>query len=216
MHVNLRTGRITPTLVARILIAATLVAALVSAAVPFGLTSSGHLCTMECCAGKAPHEAGSCMHGSCEVNFSASKPPPPPKEQEEHCGTHKPEAATQHGGMHTQEAPVPTEEDSAATAHQHAQQTGSSGQEQARKGGSQHTTSVAASMLTKPCPPDCGAGTLSYSNQSRPRESAALSYANKPRPPSSVLIRRGSGDISKTLEALFRRTPTRGPPASFS
>jgi hypothetical protein len=215
MRINSRTRSFTPALVAQVLIAATLVAALVSSTVPPGLTSSGHLCTMECCAGKPPHEAGSCMHGSCEVNFSISKPPTPPKEQEAHCGASKAQV-TEHARMHTQDAPAPIKEDPSAADHQHDRQTDSLGQEQARKSSSQQTTSVAASVLTKPCPPDCGAWTLSYSSQSRPRESAALSYANKPRPPSSTLVRRGSGNIFKTLEALYRRSPTRGPPPSFS
>lgn len=215
MQVDLRTRRFSPTLVARILIAATLVAALVSGTVPFGLTSSGHLCTMECCAGKPPHEAGSCMHGSCEVNFSVFKSPVPPKEQEEHCGASKPKA-TEHARMHTQDSPAPNKEDSSVADHRHDLQVDSSEQERARKSNSQQTTSVAASMLTKPCPPDCGAGTLNYSSPSRPREAAALSYANKPRPPSSILIRSSSDNIFKTLEALYRRSPPRGPPASFS
>jgi hypothetical protein len=214
MRLNLRTRRLTPTVVARIVIAAVLALALLSGVVPLGFTS-GRLCQMACCAGMAPHAAGSCSHGSCHIDLSIHKPTPP-KQQEEPCGAHKPEALAQHGGMHAQEAPPPIEEDSSATAHQHAQQTGSSGQEQARKGRSQQTTNVAASMLTKPCPPDCGAGICSYSSQSRPRGSAALSHAGRPRPPSSLCLRQTSYNPAKELGMLCRRSRPRGPPLSFS
>jgi hypothetical protein len=210
MPVNLRTGRLRPTLVARILIAATLTVALVSGIAPFGLTASVHLCTMSCCAGKAPHEAG-----SCHANFSVSKPPSPSKEQEEHCGTTVPQMA-QHGEMNMQDAPSPIEEDLSTADYQPHLPADSLAHEQSPQNNSQQATNINASVLTKPCPSDCGTRIFSYSSQSRPRDSASLSYADKPRPPSSPRLQRTSDNVDKALDALCRRSRPRGPPLSFS
>ena len=202
-------------LVARILIAATLTIALVSGSAPFGLTSSGHLCMMSCCAGKAPHEAGSCMHGSCHVDFLAAKTASHPTEQEEHCGATKPRMA-QHGEMHMPDAPAPAVQDLSAAVHRHHQPPDSLAQEQSPQNSSQPAPTIAVSMLTKPCPPDCGAGICSNSSQSRSRGSAALSHAGRPRPPSSLCLRQASYNPAKELDMLCRRSRPRGPPLSFS
>lgn len=212
MRVNLYTRRFRPMLVARILIAATLTVALVSGIAPLGLSSSEALCTMSCCAGKAPHKAGTCTHGTCEVDFSAQQPQKPSVEKEEHCGAGK-SLTTQHGDMHGHDAPSPSKDKSARAGHQH-HQTGSLAQEQLPKSSSQQATSVIASMLTKPCPPNCGAGICSYSSQSRPRDSAALSDAGRPRPPSSLSLRQTSYNPAKGLDVLCRRSRPRGPPIS--
>lgn len=208
MPINLLTGRLRSMLVARILIAATLTVALVVSIAPFGLTSSAHLCTMSCCAGKPPHEAG-----SCHANFSVSKPPSPLRDQEEHCGITEPQMA-QHGEMLMQDAPPPIEEDLSTSDHQ-PQQVDSLAQEQSSQN-RQQQTKIAAGVLTKPCPQDCGAGIFSYSSQRRPRDSASLSYADKPRPPTSPRLQRTSDNVAKVQEALYRRARPRGPPLSFS
>lgn len=218
MIVILPTRRLRP-LIARILIAATLTVALVSGITPLGSMSSGSLCTMSCCAGEAPHEAGSCTHGSCNVNFASSKPLPPPSPpivQEELCRATKP-LMTQHGDMHAHDAPAPANEDLSTADHQHHQPADSLvPQDQSPQNKSRQLTNIAASVLTKPCPPDCGAGTFSYSSQTRPRDSASVSYADKPRPPSILRLRRIPDNVAKSLEALRRRSRPRGPPISFS
>jgi hypothetical protein len=210
MQLDLRTGSFKLTLVARILIAATLTLAILSSIAPPGLTSSRHFCTMACCAGKPLHEAG-----SCQANLSLRKPTPP-KEQEELCETHNPQMG-QHGSMHMQDAPAPSDEESSSLVHLHQQLIDSLAQEeQSKQNSSQQTTSIAASMLTRPCPPDCGAGTFSSSSQSRPRDSAAVAYADRPRPPSSLRLSHPSDNPAKELADLFRRSRPRGPPLSFS
>jgi hypothetical protein len=35
--------------------------------VPLATSASGTLCTLSCCAGRAPHAAGSCMSGACHA-----------------------------------------------------------------------------------------------------------------------------------------------------
>ena len=215
MRVNLRIGRFTPTLVARIVIVATLTFALVSGIAPLGQTSSGHLCTMACCAGKPPHEAGSCMHGSCHIELPIRRPSPPPKEREKLYGAHKPQTAC-HSAMRMQDAPSPPGEDFSPADHQHNQSVASSAQEQSQRDRSRQTTIIAASMLTRQCPPDCRAVTFSYSSQNRRRDSTAISDAERPRPPSGLRLRHTSHNSAKELDALCGRERPRGPPLSYS
>src|SRR5258708_33821290 len=64
--------------------------------------------------------------------------------------------------------------------------------------------SVSTGTLAKPCQSDCGAGTFSSSNQSRPRDTGATSYADKPRPPSAALLEHSPFSPPNTLDALCR------------
>jgi hypothetical protein len=214
MPFYLRTGRLTPTLIARIMIVAMLAFALVSGIVHPGVASSGHLCTMACCAGKPPHEAGSCMQGACHAHLSIRKPPVS-KEQAEVCDGHNPQMA-QHEAMQTQDAPAPFEETVSRSDHLHQQPFDSLAREPSQQDDPPKTNAADASMLMKQCSPDCGAGTLSGSSQSRPRSSVAISEADRPRPPSRARLPHTSDNPAKELEALCQRSRPRGPPRSFS
>src|SRR5690242_12680598 len=75
--------RLTPTLVARIIIATALTLTLLSSIIQPGLASSHHLCTMACCLGKPPHEAG-----SCSVAFLAEEEPEASGDQEQDHSLH--------------------------------------------------------------------------------------------------------------------------------
>ncbi len=98
LHVNLHAKRLTLILVPRVIIAAMLALALGSEFAPLGVMSSGHLCQMACCADEAPHEAGSCTHGSCQVKVPIRRPTPP-KERNELCGPHDQPTAP-HSAVH--------------------------------------------------------------------------------------------------------------------
>ena len=58
---------------ARAMLAVMLLLMLVAGSIVWPASASGPLCAMACCAGKAPHAAGSCMHGSCETGVTANK-----------------------------------------------------------------------------------------------------------------------------------------------
>src|SRR3954467_15543903 len=63
---------------ARIIVAAFLAFAFMCAFVPLAGVSAGDVCRLECCAGHAPHAAGSCMNGTCHAaikNKSAKRRP---------------------------------------------------------------------------------------------------------------------------------------------
>lgn len=211
MRTDSSTEGFTLTLVARILIAATLSVALVSGSATLGLSSSAQLCTMSCCTGLAPHEAGSCAHGSCHVNLPDHKPSPPPEKQEESCDAHVPQSVPD-GDRHDS-----VTDNHSTSEHLHEQQDISPAQESpSQKASRQTKTAIAGSVLTKPCPPDCGAGTFSCSSQNRPRDAATVSYADKPRPPSCLRLSRSSYNFAQTRDALCQRSRPRGPPCLFS
>src|ERR1700687_1161307 len=59
--------RSTPRAAPRIVLAAALLLALVSSTFPVAALASAPMCHLACCAGRAPHAAGSCMNGSCHA-----------------------------------------------------------------------------------------------------------------------------------------------------
>jgi hypothetical protein len=58
---------------ARIILAVSVLAGLASAVTPLATNASGPLCTLSCCAGRAPHAAGSCMNGTCHAFVRTSQ-----------------------------------------------------------------------------------------------------------------------------------------------
>src|SRR4051794_28814909 len=44
-----------------------LIAGFISTAAPIASVSAGNTCALACCAGRAPHPAGSCMDGTCQA-----------------------------------------------------------------------------------------------------------------------------------------------------
>jgi hypothetical protein len=193
---------------ARIAAAVMLMLALLGGVAPLGGLSSSHLCTMSCCAGLPPHEAGSCMHGACHVNFTLRTLPPPA--HEELCGGHN--AHTVRRGVN-RAAPTLIKLGYSLPA-QPAEQL--SAPAQVPPPAHVQAASVAAIIFTKPCLPDCGAGTFSSQGQSRPRDSAALSYAGRARPPTGLRPSRATYSLLNTLDALCRRSRPRGPPLSHA
>jgi hypothetical protein len=77
-------------------------------------------------------------------------------------------------------------------------------------------TSLAAQFLTKPCPPECGTGAVSFAQLQRSRETAALARALRPRPPTVSLQSRFIEVNLFTAIAWQKRIRPRGPPLSFS
>jgi len=59
---------------ARIILAVSVLAGFASAVTPLATNASGPRCTLSCCAGRAPHAAGSCMSGTCHAFVRTSQP----------------------------------------------------------------------------------------------------------------------------------------------
>jgi hypothetical protein len=198
----------------RIVLATMLVLALVSGIAPFNASSSpSNLCTMACCAGKPPHEAGACAGVACHADFSARKRRPKP-EPAAHCEMSK-HVAAQRGRemMRLRYALLAT-----PSSHQHLQgkDQHSTGQPAAPQSASEKRSSVTAAVISNACRPDCGAGVFSSSSQNRQRDAVGLSYAEQPRPPSRAFLFISSHNLAKTLSVLCGKCVPRAPPILFS
>ena len=194
-----------PILVARTILAALLLLTLLSASLPLTTIPSGPTCTLACCAGRAPHAAGSCMNGSCHA-FLIGRP--------------KSSTIHVHLAVHESERlfglPRSTARNSMVLLRGSTALTLAAFSGRLRGSRTEDAASVSTSTLGKPCQPDCGAGAFSSSSQSRRRDSSAVSYADKPRPPSTARLEHSSFSHTKALDALCRRSRPRGPPISSS
>jgi hypothetical protein len=191
------------------LVAAVLVCTLLSGIIPFDSASSEHLCTMECCIGKPPHLAG-----SCNLSFSRGKRLKP----EMSCGiggmSEAPASHDAMGAMRMDASPadgvtVVASDHSDTDAHS-ADATPSSQDDPSP------SINAIAQSLSKPCPPECGSGAVSFA-QVRPKDdTATLAYAVKPRPPTLIKRLRSSYGALFITSAHRKQSRPRGPPVFFS
>ena len=177
---------------ARVVIAAVLLFALLAAGMRLPEAAAGHTCAMACCVGKAPHEAGSCMHTSCDVVIEE----PPVAEDERLCGADD----------SIQKSALQNHHENAA-----AGSADSTTQQQIRNHDEPKTS---VSVFTKPCPADCMAGGLSYSSSKRQDKPASNGESGKPVQPSLSARLEFSFGIVRELDQSFTPDLPRGPPAS--
>jgi hypothetical protein len=173
------------------ILGAFVLAAVLWSSFPSSTLASGPMCTLACCAGRAPHAAGSCMNGSCHAFLNRSQSlirhKTVPHVSEKLCGLPR---------LAARLSP------STKTVASGFSQTSSSTKR----------ASVASSALSKPCAPDCGAGTVSSNSQRRPRETSALPSANRNRPRfGSGLVAEGSAN-PYMRELRHRLANPRAPP----
>ena len=191
---RLSSTRSTVVRTARPVFALMLLIACLSASVPLIALASGSMCELACCAGRAPHAAGSCMNGSCHavipsrrkashrVGRIASRP-------ERLCG-------------------VPRRIETKSSARIRPAQTIS------RTNVDQ--TSLSVLSLARPCQPECGGCSSSFTNSNQQRSAATISLPGRPRPPPDVRLADLAYLKSRILDALCRQCAPRGPPLSFS
>jgi hypothetical protein len=154
---------------------------------------------MACCAGKPPHEAGSCTIAiACHVD------------QREAPGEMSEESMSHHHEM-MRMADVPTID---ATSSEHLQGIS---HHSARPGASQNASgALSGSVLSSSCRQDCGAGVFISSSEGRQRDPASLSYAGQPRPPSKARLSLSERSLVKPLAMLRDKLIPRAPPLFFS
>jgi hypothetical protein len=178
--------------------------------IPSSAVATGPRCTLACCAGRAPHAAGSCMNGSCHAGLMAHRKAtdihhePPAQQSERFCGFPRSTAraslfsllvaAVDHGSGVDSEYPRGSR--AAGKAPDRAK--------------------ISALALAKPCQPDCGAGTFSSTNQRRPRQTAALSFANRALQPSSLRLLAAANTHSHARDILRWQANPRAPPVLLS
>jgi hypothetical protein len=190
--------------IAQAVLGVALLLTLLAGSFPLSTLASGPMCELSCCAGRAPHAAGSCMNGSCHA-FAANH------HTRNRNHEAKPEQLCGLSQLKLKASYIPSFEtvtvDYTASDNQSANASSST---------TSATASVATAAMTKTCQADCG-GLLSRSAGSkRQRDEAALAYANRPRPPSPIKLRANDYRLTETLDARAGRGAPRGPPLLLS
>jgi hypothetical protein len=177
--------------VSRVILGSTLLLAILSANIPSSVIASGSICTLTCCAGRAPHAAGSCMHGSCNAVLSTGHKTSKvhrvnPTHSEQFCGLSRRVVTKSVARLLVNRTPQPARSDPASAA-----------------------------AFVKPCQPDCGGCASGFANSNHKRNAATLAHAVRPRPPTDGLFDFAS-QRKQILNPLCRQGAPRGPPFSFS
>jgi hypothetical protein len=187
----------------RAALAAVLACAVLAGASQSGTHASGGNCPMPCCARKSARRGGpSCSGGSCHARLGKRAAPRDPV-----CGV--PLSSTRRG------AATRRPSDALATLTRSSAHTKGPA---ARTGDARgdRPEGVQASVLTRPCAPDCGACAGSSAQLRRTRDAVALSHAERPRPPNPA--RRYSSPASLAFNAVLLEgaCSPRAPPSADS
>ena len=176
---------------ARLGLAVLLLIGFLSNLAPLAPASASSMCTLECCAGRAPHAAGSCMDGSCQAVLSTHKKARRVTEVQgdKLCGLSRAVATKIIRRVGVDRAPRPAKSDPAT---------------------------ISAAAFVKPCQPDCGGLASGSASSNRQRNSAMMAHAVRPRPPTNLHLLDFAHHGAQTLDALCRQCAPRGPPVSFS
>ena len=188
-----------PVRVARIVFGVALLVAFLASSFPLTTTAGAPLCTLACCASRAPHAAGSCMNGSCHAFLRGrSKTARIQGEMgytEKFCGLTRP---SEFNRLFS------------STAH-HTARNGEGPGKQIES----NQDSKSGGMIGRPCDPNCGGAVFSFATQGRSRHFSATAYADKPRP-HSVSRRQYVGTRPGKLGGFALQVSPRGPPVLFS
>lgn len=180
--------------IVRVILATALFACLLLSAFPLETLASGDMCALACCAGRAPHAAGSCMDGSCHAalrkrsNHNHSSPRKHVTEQL--CGLTR-----------------IVQRLSSRTRRQTVDRSAENNQSQQLR--------FSSSTITKPCLPDCRSA-ASGSASSDFRNHAVITRREQSRPPVGPTQGRASFVQLLTLKTLIRQSAPRAPPITLS
>lgn len=185
-------------------IALVLIASLLAPLAWTAAASSVHQCELACCAGRAPHAAGSCMTGSCHAGLAHH---PSEKHLRPNFGAQPSETFC---GLPRGIWP-----------------TGIAFLRQVAFGGSPHSSNhqpsiapeqpqATAIALTKPCTPACGSCASGSANPNRQSNQGSVAHACRPHPPSRGRFTGVESSLMRKLSELCRQCAPRGPPVSFS
>jgi hypothetical protein len=179
---------------ARLMLAVMLLVGFLCSIVPLAPVSADSRCRLECCAGRAPHAAGSCMDGACEAPFQTRT-----KARRNH------QAKRDHGDPLCGPGHSVVVKNLARMRANHAP----------RQGGSDQTAASAAAFI-RPCQPNCGLCASGFTNPNRQENSAAIADAVRLRGPAGIHFSDSGYHLTQILKALCRQCGPRGPPLSLS
>lgn len=176
------------TFVARVVTTVTLLLTLVGGNLILTATASGDLCTLACCAGRAPHAAGSCMQGSCAPGHAHHES----ETNEDSTDTPRAFAGAIAGAHGADINDVPTVE-------------------AVNSGKNSESSNVSAAALSKPCLPDCGACPSAFDSK-RPDSSTRAGMCQGQKPQLLGIVGKSQLAVLPHFEFADDCTP-RGPPS---
>jgi hypothetical protein len=192
MFTRTRTGRVKRFAAATL--ASVLLAGLLASLFPLETLATGQMCNLACCAGRAPHAAGSCMDGSC---YAALK-----KHSTQNHSFQRRQVAEQFCGL-------------SRFARKLASRKSDEPVEFSSTKNEYGSTRLSSSTISKPCLPDCGScGSGSAATDFRSHAVMARRQLSRPRAAT------GLPDVFSalwlTIKTLARQSAPRAPPITFS
>jgi hypothetical protein len=169
-----------------VLLALLLVAGFILTATPIASVFAGNTCALACCAGRAPHAAGSCMDGTCHAALRLRN-----KSNKLHA--HAPVTEKLCGSRVIRPGLFAT---TAIARHDKSEDS--------------PRASATFSSFRQPCAPDC-AGCAAFSTSNSQSKVAALALAD-PLKAGSHKFLFASFDRCDTLDVAWRQHSPRGPP----
>jgi len=204
---------------AQLICAGVLLLGFVSTSVPLitSAAASSTSCALSCCAGKAPHAAGSCEHGSCHAALSSDRKSTTRRQRvseptEQLCGVPR-GLETQSFAQKVSASSKRSTRNSAALPYGRASDTNRVSDTNQFNDINQPNLSPAS--LTMPCQPDCGGCLAGFTNSSQ-RNIAAIGHGLRQRPLAKLRLARRDDLPAKILDALSEHRAPRGPPLSLS
>jgi hypothetical protein len=198
----------------RLLAAVGVSLAILSGFLPGSAISSGHNCSMPCCA--AGDMAG-CAGGTCHFDLSqlgkTSQPKrhhPSSREDDELCG------ANLFSLSATKTRLISSGRRVSKTFSRHAEKKTSQSFNHGADGKASRIPNVSSHTLTRPCASDCGAAVSGFTQLRRSKDSASLSHVGRSRPP---ILEAGAylrGTLPFAPFVWLSPCVPRGPPLSFS
>lgn len=202
----------------RATLALALLVMLVGGSIVWPAAASGPVCAMACCAGHAPHAAGSSMHGSCETELSTNRSAGSETQPSHHhhveqqqqtaaADSNVPQAfagamASAFGSEMDQ---VPTiDATSSEVAIDNSTRTAATGSDATN-------IAISASVLNRPCQPGCSTA-AGFSAPARSRNTTALAGSHKAEPPSSTKLAIHKYAPAHSRSTRYGRVGPRGPP----
>jgi hypothetical protein len=205
--------------VARAVLAVALLLTLVAGSIALPAAARGPLCTLACCAGRVPHAAGSCMHGSCQAGVSTHNSASNNSHHtHHHDGAQASEVSAGSGVFSKVQASVGASEMGEVPTIEAAPYESSANAGEKPEAGANGSNGLALSgtRLAKPCEADCGACASGSPASKRSRSAATLAGSIHARSPSSLKLAAGKHPLTHIDLVLSRQSVPRGPPILFS
>lgn len=208
----------------RIIVAVVLILVLLSGIAPFSSATAEHLCTMECCAGRAgqaadEHDSDSCHIDMSHAEVAVAAPTPKPEKlcglPDPAMGTLRSTAARMHRNTVDGQSSFDLEAVTINAAEHSDTNVQSEGAHSSSYNDGSQRTSISRKSLSKPCSQECSTGVIS-SGTRYSRHTAELACDARLRPPTRGRKYHHRNPNFQITSAHCKQDLPRGPPLSFS